>query len=181
MPEGPLPEAYQLKITLVDSEPEVWRRVLVPVQVKLAELHDILQRAMGWQAQHDCAFRLGLDPHQAPASMQKTVGEWLSVAEGQPLYYLYDFHDGWLHRLEPERAIVAAGPEVNLPACLDGAAACPPEGSGGVWGYDELLARLEDPGDPDYMELIEKYSSLDPDAFDLAAAIARVAAYPGGG
>ncbi len=98
------------------------------------------------------------------------------------IYYTYDLQDGWLHRLEVEALDQAVESDSTgdstgnstLPVCIAGAAACPPEGAGGVWGYDELLARLDDPEDPDYMRLIEDYSDFDPEAFDLAAANARL-------
>ncbi len=50
------PEMCQLKITLVDSEPEVWRRVLVPMQISLAQLHTVVQQVMGWENLHDYRF-----------------------------------------------------------------------------------------------------------------------------
>src|SRR4051794_11097822 len=42
---------YQVKITLEDVRPEVWRRVLVK-DCSLADLHDIIQDTMGWQDYH---------------------------------------------------------------------------------------------------------------------------------
>ena len=164
-----MPEAYRLKITLVDSEPEVWRQVCVPAQIALSELHLIVQRAMGWQTLHDYAFRPGVG--QPPYDVGQSLAAVIAPLQKPVLYYTYDFTSGWLHRLEAQTVTV----DHLLPTCEDGAAACPPEGSGGVWGYDELLERLEDPDDPDYLDLIEKYGDFDPDAFDLADAKARLA------
>lgn len=39
---------YRLKVSLDDSEPEIWRRVLVPGRLSLEKLHFIIQIAMGW-------------------------------------------------------------------------------------------------------------------------------------
>ena len=47
---------YQFKITLTDSTPLIWRRVLVPANLSLAVFHDIVQVAMGWQNRHSYAF-----------------------------------------------------------------------------------------------------------------------------
>lgn len=157
---------HQLKITLADSEPEVWRRVLVASDITLANLHTVIQQAMGWENVNDYRFTLGVG--QAPQNLQQTLGD----IECQRLYYTYDSKSGWLHRIEIERS--DAETNKRLPVCLAGESACPPEGTGGVWGYDELLARLEDTDDPDYLDLIDKYSSFDPDTFDLKAANERL-------
>ncbi|MGB3294838.1 MAG: plasmid pRiA4b ORF-3 family protein [Phormidesmis sp.] len=166
-----MPEAYRLKVTLVDSEPEVWRVVLVSTDLLFSELHDVVQRAMGWQNQHDYVFRLEIG--QAACETQQSLAAAIASCPDQTLYYTYDLKNGWLHRLEAQAA--TADRQTALPICIDGAAACPPEGSGGVWGYDELLERLEDPEDPDYLDLIEKYGDFDAEAFDLAAVNARLA------
>jgi hypothetical protein len=39
---------YQLKITLKDSKPPIWRRIQVKDDTTLYKLHQILQVAMGW-------------------------------------------------------------------------------------------------------------------------------------
>lgn len=43
---------YQLKITLRDSKPPIWRRVLVPGTFSLYKLHSVIQVAMGWDDSH---------------------------------------------------------------------------------------------------------------------------------
>ena len=39
-------EIYQIKVTLLGTSPLIWRRVLVPAEVTLAQLHDVLQAVM---------------------------------------------------------------------------------------------------------------------------------------
>jgi len=171
---------YQLKITLADSEPEVWRRVLVSEGLTLAELHGVIQQAMGWEDLHE--YRFAARVGQAPLEIEQRLSEAIAPSQTldatapktTTLYYTYDFQSGWLHRIDIESAD-AETPE-KLPTCTEGKAACPPEGAGGVWGYDELLARLENTDDPDYLELIDKYSSFDPDAFNIDQANQRLSA-----
>ncbi len=171
-----LPAAYQLKITLTDSAPEVWRRVIVPAKVTLSDLHSIIQQAMGWENLHTYQFRLGLGADKTLSSVEQPLAQILSgdAALNQPLYYSYDVKSGWLHRIDLETLEVSTEQNLSFPICTDGASACPPEGAGGVWGYDELLAKLEDPEDPDYLELIDKYGDFDPDAFKVSEANARL-------
>lgn len=179
--------AYQLKISLIDSEPEIWRQVMVPAQIDLAKLHWVIQQAMGWDSLHRYAFHLGSGEQKVEAEPSQPIADVL--ASDRPLYYTYDFESGWLHGITVETVetaeTVAATPvEDSGPAakpkalltCTGGAGACPPEGTGGVWGYGDFLERLDDPEDPDYMSLIEIYGDFDPDAFDVAQAAARLQA-----
>ena len=39
---------YQIKITLMGSEPPIWRRMQVTSDTSLQKFHKILQAAMGW-------------------------------------------------------------------------------------------------------------------------------------
>ncbi len=52
-------EIYQLKVTLLDTKPPIWRRLLVPAGLTLETLHDVLQVAMGWTDSHLHEFRVG--------------------------------------------------------------------------------------------------------------------------
>jgi hypothetical protein len=40
-------------------DPIVWRRVLVPAQSRLGQLHQVLQAAMGWTDSHLHYFKFG--------------------------------------------------------------------------------------------------------------------------
>ena len=40
---------YQIKITLEYIEPKIWRRLLVPNQICIGDLHDLIQVSMGWE------------------------------------------------------------------------------------------------------------------------------------
>ena len=50
---------YQLKVTLEESKPPIWRRLLVCSDVTLATLHGILQAAFGWTESHLHQFIVG--------------------------------------------------------------------------------------------------------------------------
>ncbi|SPF45910.1 hypothetical protein SBF1_3410010 [Candidatus Desulfosporosinus infrequens] len=39
---------YQLKISLVDIEPPIWRRIIVQSNITFFKLHKIIQAAFGW-------------------------------------------------------------------------------------------------------------------------------------
>jgi len=58
--DQPQPSAvvYQIKIVLRDCSPLIWRRLLVPGDTTIAELHPIVQTVMGWQDLHLHRFRV---------------------------------------------------------------------------------------------------------------------------
>jgi hypothetical protein len=56
---------YQLKITLRDSRPPVWRRVQVK-DCSLAKLHEVIQTCMGWSNSHLHAFEVGGEQYGEP-------------------------------------------------------------------------------------------------------------------
>jgi hypothetical protein len=164
----------QCHIWLVDSEPPVWRRFQISDQLTLASLHTVLQVIMGWQQSHLYDFEVKGDRYAAPSPMPLTntldattqVLADLQLDEGAKFLYTYDFGDGWLHQITVESKSIVE-PQTELLKCLEGERACPPENSGGVWGYEELLERLNDPEDPEYEELLEWIGlEFDPDAFD---------------
>jgi Plasmid pRiA4b ORF-3-like protein len=53
------PTIYQIKITLLGTKPPIWRRLLVPADLTLAQLHNVLQIAIGWEDGHMHEFRVG--------------------------------------------------------------------------------------------------------------------------
>jgi hypothetical protein len=86
---------------------------------------------------------------------------------GDTIVYEYDVGDGWKYDLLLKGMFLSA-PTINYPVCVAGERACPPEDSGGVGGYADLVRKLASPTHPEYDELLEWVGgSFDPDAFDL--------------
>lgn len=179
-PEALDPDAPRLRlhVSLHDVEPAVWRAVVVPSDLPLDGLHEVLQTAMGWEDYHLHAFTAGrrtlgpammVDDGQAEDERDATVADVLPTKRSR-LLYAYDFGDGWEHTVRREATLPPA-PGGPLFECVDGAGACPPEDCGGPWGYADLLAVLADPARPEHAEMLDWAGGLiDPLAFDLAAA-----------
>ena len=164
-------------VWLADSDPPIWRRFQVSDQSTLDELHQVLQCVMGWQNSHLYAFDIAGDRY-APLldfpleEAQDATAVILAELKLNPVYrftYTYDFGDGWLHLLTLERTLVW-NESLLVPHCLAGEQACPPEDCGGVWGYEELLEKLENPEDPNYEDLLDWVgANFDPEIFHIEA------------
>ena len=50
--------AHEIKIELKDSEPLIWRRVVIPTEMTFEKLHMAIQLAMGWQDYHLYSFEI---------------------------------------------------------------------------------------------------------------------------
>jgi len=168
-------QVYQIKVTLDESKPPIWRRILVPGDVTLEKLHYILQVAMGWTNSHLHQFIVGetyySEPHPDYGSEMRNERRvrlnQIVPGEGFKFRYEYDFGDGWLHNLLVEK-VLSPEPGQQYPACIKGKRACPPEDVGGIWGYYGFLEAIQNPDHlehEDYLEWIG--GEFDPEAFDL--------------
>jgi len=173
----PAGSIFQLKVTLQNVEPLVWRRVLVDAGSYLSDVHEVIQAAFGWWNSHLHDFevdakRYGVcDPNDdwsTPAIDEGFIRLDSIATVGSSIDYMYDFGDGWSHKIIVEK-ILPATSGTSVPACIGGRRACPPEDCGGPWGYQELLAILADPTHPEHRERAEWLDRpFDPDAFDPA-------------
>ena len=64
-------EVYAIKVTLLGTSPPVWRRILVPRNITLRNLHRTLQTVMGWTNSHLHQFVL---PRQEFSDPRYRVG-----------------------------------------------------------------------------------------------------------
>lgn len=169
---------YQLKITLKDSRPPIWRRFQVRSDVTLAKLHRIIQEVMGWFDGHLHQFIVGRiyygvpDPDDLSETRDERkvrLDQILSVA-GRRIVYEYDFGDGWEHTIVLEK-ILAPDSKARYPRCLDGARACPPEDCGGIYGYADFLEAIGNPEHEEHEEMLEWIGGeFDPEEFDIVLA-----------
>jgi hypothetical protein len=173
------PEIYQLKVTLLGTSPPIWRRLLVPSDLTLAQLHDVLQAAMGWQDCHMHEFSVGRRHFGRPSPDDRLMGmppvenertvRLSSVLGrvGAKAIYTYDFGDSWEHGMLLEKRL-APDPNTAYPVCTGGQLACPPEDCGGIGGFYDLMDALGDPAHDQHDELLDWVGDdYDPDAFSV--------------
>ena len=169
---------FQLKVTLRGIRPPIWRRVLVPSDLTLLQLHDVLQVLMGWTDSHLHQFEVAGNFYGTPdPELEVERKNERKVRLNEVLHhpkdrmaYEYDFGDSWEHELVLEK-IVPRVPKVRYPVVTGGKRACPPEDVGGVWGYGHFLEAVSDSQHPDHEDMVEwSGEGFDPDAFDVGAA-----------
>jgi hypothetical protein len=171
-PVGPSNLICQMKITLKDVKPPIWRRIQVKSDITLKVLHRIIQEVMGWEDGHLHKFNIfGVsygDPEQEVGSDEKKVRlNKLHLEEKHKFLYVYDFGDNWEHTILVEK-ILPMDEKTQYPICLTGKRSGPLEDCGGPWGYMDLIDVLDDPNDPEYEERVEWIGEdFDPELFDI--------------
>lgn len=165
---------YELNVKLVDTHPPVWRRLEVAGDLPMNRLHRVLQTAFGWSDRSPHVFTVGkrrigspeqeADPHLL--NERKLRLEELVRKPHVTFYYIYDPEREWTLELHVEQLQRSekTSPTVR---CLDGKRAAPPEALEGALAWQELLAILNDPADPDHAQRRQEVGpDFDPEAFD---------------
>lgn len=189
----------QLRVSIVGSEPAIWRLLEIDPSLTLDRVHEVIQTAVGWRDSHLHSFT-DTDPYVRLRAVNGIVREprrWVALdlmedseddlpetdwplgqvltPESGPLFYEYDFGDGWVHRLELTKTLSAPAnaPRARL---LDGARRAPLEDSGGIYGYHDLLDALADPGHEKHNDLqawvawtAGPWQEFDPEQLDINA------------
>jgi hypothetical protein len=155
---------YTFKVDLLNSEPLVTRTFKVSSETTLYLMHHIIQAVMGWKNYHLYEFSINnllfadirlVDEEFGDFTDVKTIQlEDVFSKTGTKATYLYDFGDGWKHQLE---LIEISNEPQNelLPAFISGQNTCPPEDSGGVYRYLEIIEILGDPSHEEYESIKE--------------------------
>ena len=175
--------AFQIHVVLEGIEPSIWRRLIVPMKITLAEFHHILQAAMGWTNSHLHKFEIGGlsygDSHilnmdiseNSPLTFDSTAVHLRDFrfyyGEGPSFVYEYDFGDSWRHIITLEK-LLTVKPAPKTSQCVEGARCCPPE----AHSYAEFLRVLlaPEPGEIEEQKHLTSWSGgkFDPELFELA-------------
>jgi len=179
---------YQFKITLLRTNPSIWRRIQVR-NCTLDKLHERIQTAMGWRNCHLHQFKINGERHGDPElidrgheenfqcvdSTQTQISDLvLKTGERFQFDYEYDFGDSWHHEILFEGCLQSVK-GVPYPICIEGERACPPEDVGGIGGYYRFLKAIADPKHKQHEELLEWIGGkFDPEKFDVEKATRKM-------
>lgn len=176
----------RIRISLAGIEPEIWRRIEVPVNLHLKGLHDVIQAVFGWQDYHLFEFAIGEKLYGIPERAHgygrklmhaRSVRLATLIDKGIDRFtYTYDFGDDWNHSVVIE-AVGEADPALWYPRFVEGARRAPPEDVGGPPGFERFLEAVANRRHPEHRRLITWYGGpFHPDEIDLLSLRSRLAA-----
>lgn len=140
-----MPHSYQFKITIKNSHPPIWRRVLVPDGITFRELDDIIEKLFGWTHDHmfefsfpgDCYF-VGTPIASEEDTVDRVIDRYIS--ENDSFSYTYDFGDSWEHTIKVEKILER---EERFPVVLKSKGPNMIEDCGGIWGFYDYIDEAE--------------------------------------
>ena len=168
-------EIARLSVEIDDVTPRVVRVVEVPADIRLDDLHFVLQIAIGWQNGHPFEFRIGDKVWGQPdrdAGVSRTPAERATLADilahGDTFKYDYVFGEDWQHTVTLlSRA--AAQPDMRYPNLISAEGRCPPADIGGPVGYETYLRSIADPNSVDHEDMLDfDAPDFDPHVVDAA-------------
>ena len=157
----------RMTIELEGVEPSVRRVVDLPLAISVADLHEIIQAAMGWTNSHLYQFVVGEASYGVPDpawddfemamrdAARTPLADLLVGREGR-IAYVYDFGDDWLHRIAITSLDVPKT-DALYPQFVEGVGRCPPEDVGGVTGFFEFLAAITNPRSREHRDMLRWY------------------------
>jgi hypothetical protein len=169
-------EIARLCVEIDDVTPRVRRCLDVPADIRLDDLHFVLQIAIGWQNGHPFEFRVadkiwGLPDRDAEVSPlpadQATLADIL--AHGERFKYDYVLGEDWEHSVTL-LARTHAQPGLRYPHLISAEGRCPPADIGGPVGYETYLRTIADPASLNHQDMLEfDAPDFDPNIVDEAA------------
>ncbi len=173
-------KAYQLKITIKDSHPPIWRRLIVPSGLSFSQLTLVINTAFGWCGYHMSNYsfhqlKLDLDDdydeedswavfdHEILDAARHIIDDFFGLVKS--FTYTYDFGDDWRHQVQIEKVIKDY--EYNYPQVIKYKGDTPYEDCGGIWGYYELRDILSNPGSPEYEAMKEWTDAQFDNSYDM--------------
>ena len=172
---------WQIRVELLDIVPHVWRRLIIPYDITLPNLHRVLQAAFAWDDCHLHQFTFhGVnyavpdpdpDPfvRHPPKDERRVVLHKVATPAVRAFDYLYDFGDHWHHLAIIESHRPQRSDALHVLRCVDGANAAPPEDVGGLSGYARFLEAIADRDHPEHASLLEWVGgTFEPSSFSIA-------------
>ncbi|NEN22773.1 plasmid pRiA4b ORF-3 family protein [Cryomorpha ignava] len=109
----------KIKIELQDMPFPVYRKLLLPAEIDMRQVHFVIQEVMGWHNAHLFEFKdnrgratitvsspenvddedFNLFGEKEVAAHEITLVEFFEFTGQKPIWYEYDFGDSWMHKI----------------------------------------------------------------------------------
>lgn len=117
---------YAIKIALRDISPMIWRRLRVPGSTSIADLHYIIQIAMGWDDEYLHCFHIygkdyGIayeDGMNFSDNPHNVTLDGFTFDTSDRFTYCYNFYDHWLCDIRIED--IQLNTKLRVPKCTGG-------------------------------------------------------------
>lgn len=171
-------KALQVKVTLQDTVPAVWRTILFHPATGLDQVHDMLLIVMGWDDEYAPIFATdnGLISTDDDAYHEDDLEAYLAQP-GDRLSYGFDSEADDYQLAIELLAIVEDSDDAQLPRVTDGANQAPPDGlENGIEEYNNLWKDFTDKASPRHAEANNIFSGIfAPNYFDAEEMNAQAA------
>lgn len=144
-PRRSAPRIYELRVTLSDVEPMVWRRLRISSGATLSRVARVIAVSMQWPFNRPFSFHVDGLKYDGGGTTERAErrheGPEVRLRQllpdtGGEMELDYGNGDPW-HLLVRLERLLPPSDEVRTPFCLDGAGGAPPMDVGGPWGYEE--------------------------------------------
>jgi hypothetical protein len=181
------PKEVVLKVTLKDISPPIWRKLRLPTDATLDQLHYAIQGAFGWKNCHLHEFimieremyssnEINIVEGGHKDSRNFLLDQFISQKIVKFEYH-YDFGDSWYHEVDIEN-VMESPEQILIPECIDGENQCPPENCGGHMGFEDFLEAMKNKKHKRHVELREWYGGrFDPKKFSINNANKEIKSY----
>ncbi|MGJ8640806.1 MAG: plasmid pRiA4b ORF-3 family protein [Opitutaceae bacterium] len=176
---------YLIRIEMVGVHLPIWREVVIPSDVSLGELSEVIQVAIGWEDEHLHMFLkdgVRFEPMDlvSEESAENSEDDYdlddLLENVGDSMRYVYDFGDDWMHTVTLKKILPWDDSEIFV--CTAGSGTGPLENCGGPMGYQDLClsGQVKNPevfdlkaaneGLLDLLSLLQEEATLEDELFD---------------
>lgn len=145
-------KAYQIKISLKDIKPPIWRRIIVPAGLSFAQFTLIVNSVFEWDGYHlsEYYFRKANERISNDSEGDDSISGFVCgdpvldsattiiddyFDEKMDAEYTYDFGDCWEHKIHVEE--ILEDYDKNYAQVIKFKGDAPVEDCGGAWGFSE--------------------------------------------
>ena len=200
-------KAVKLKVTLRLENHNVWRELMVPLNITFKQLHKVLQAAFDWKDYHLHEFYI-YDKKVSADDLSFFDYPYLEdsfkpivnlVCSEEAFYYeneipmemesgiklstylpatvIYNYDFGDDWQHIIEVDEIIEDYDKNYPVCLDGEGKTPPEDVGGTGGYESFLEIMDDQDHPDHEQMKQWVQGQGYSEFDVEEINQRLEIY----